>query len=159
MMRSEQGRPWPQAAAGPRSWVVVHGPYYSARKGNGSADSEQGQDMLGLVVAAGFVNWVATVIVVESSLFFPVRRLFYRIRMHKLIDCGLCVGTWVGFFLAILTPGPFNNMILDGLLYKSLGHVLWIAQHVMERINSTLYHVEMDCNTIATRIQLKGFLS
>ena len=102
-----------------------------------------------LVVWAGLVNWIATTILVEGELFRPVRErvggwvpptnpfsffgggYWRRPKVAYLVQCHLCTGTWVGFVLALVVPGPFEFFVLDGLLYKAVGHLtLTVANRI-----------------------------
>jgi hypothetical protein len=42
--------------------------------------------------------------------------------------CQLCTGVWVGLALAVAVPGPLAGqpfgVLLDGLLYKAVGHIV-----------------------------------
>lgn len=74
----------------------------------------------------GLVNWLATLILVEGVIFETPRAWLVQRAPHPklryLLTCQLCAGTWVGFVLAALFGGPFGFVLVDGLLYKAIGH-------------------------------------
>lgn len=90
---------------------------------------------------AGLVVWLVTLIIVESELLRPVRewvagyvpatvinpRLSIsefntRPKLAYLLGCHLCTGVWVGLTVAVVVPGPLPYTVLNGLLYKAIGH-------------------------------------
>jgi hypothetical protein len=122
-------------------------------------------------LALGLVNWLATVLLVESEVTRPIREwvdkryrsarirypelsasnwapevsrhgwrtvLWYKARYF--VGCQLCTGTWVGWILAALTIGwhaPLGTgilgIVLAGLFYKAIGHIVLIGQKLAER--------------------------
>lgn len=101
--------------------------------------------MLLELLSLGLVCWVATLIVVESELFRPLRDLVGRpadttgLRHYAayLVRCHLCAGTWIGLALGlVVTPvvgtGPLGRL-LTGLAIKAVAHLLLILQHIGER--------------------------
>lgn len=117
-----------------------------------------------VTIALGLVNWLVTLLLVESEVVRPFREwianrynaahtsnrevpsvrsdgwrvvLWYKAKYF--VGCHLCTGTWVGVILAILTSWnkPLGSgvigIVLTGLLYKAIGHVVLILQKLGER--------------------------
>lgn len=106
--------------------------------------------MLGLIIAAGLVNWLVTTIIVESELGRPLRDYISSRRdggdggdgswvacdldrgvwrwADYLVRCHLCVGTWVGLAEALYVGPVVRSGILGimftGLLIKAVGHLV-----------------------------------
>lgn len=65
-----------------------------------------------------------------------------RPHLAYLVECHLCCGVWVGFVVASAlaifagSSGPTDNIILDGLLFKAIGHLTFAVQKVLERVSS-----------------------
>lgn len=95
---------------------------------------------LATVVFLGLVNWIATIIIVESVIFEDVRSFIQRRgklleatrpalgrKLGYVITCALCTGTWVGFVEALCFGGPLRfgvlSFIANGLLFKAIGHL------------------------------------
>lgn len=101
------------------------------------------------VLFLGFINWIATTIIVESELCRPVREYCERKRkwfdieknrprtpqeepvlwrkLHYLVQCHLCTGTWVALVEAAAFGGPFHGVtgyFANALLYKAVGHLV-----------------------------------
>lgn len=109
-------------------------------------------------VGLGMVNWLASLILVESELFRPLRdrvtakaapprktntgqrwnsrRTALWDKAAYLISCHLCAGTWIGLALALAVPDvrPFGGgplgWLLAGLLIKAVGHVTLVLHKV-----------------------------
>jgi hypothetical protein len=47
--------------------------------------------------------------------------------------CHLCTGVWVGLALGLLLPGPLELWVLNGLLFKAVGHLALCVQKTLER--------------------------
>src|SRR5678816_537318 len=108
-----------------------------------------------LLIALGLVNWIATTILVDSSLFakwrsWPITRWDYTARrcfaqeatgrgrwarycvasrwlakLHELVNCHLCMGTWVAFIqAAFFLDGPWYVWTTGALLIKAIGHLV-----------------------------------
>lgn len=92
------------------------------------------------VLYLGLINWIATIIIVESVLFEDVRGWIQRRgklleetrpavgrKVSYVITCALCTGTWIGFVEALCFGGPLSfgilSFIANGLLFKALGHL------------------------------------
>lgn len=77
------------------------------------------------VLWAGLICWLVTLIIVESELFRPVRERLTEIhpKLAYLSGCHLCTGTWVGIGMALIISGPFGFFLLNGLLFKAVGHI------------------------------------
>jgi hypothetical protein len=45
-------------------------------------------------------------------------------KVAYLFGCHLCTGIWVGLLVAVVAPGPFDNVFLDGLAYKGIAHLV-----------------------------------
>lgn len=59
-------------------------------------------------------------------------------RWHKvayLFHCHLCLGLWVGWAVALVIPGPLPHFLLNGLLYKAVGHVVLEVTGVLQRVS------------------------
>lgn len=103
---------------------------------------------------AGLVVWLVTLILVEGEIFRPVRELLSgyvpahwvdatprfkiseynrRPKLAYLVGCHLCTGTWVGLGVAFLIPGPLPHVVLNGLLYKAIGHVVLEVTALLKR--------------------------
>lgn len=102
--------------------------------------------IVGMALALGVVNWVATEIVVTSVIFEDIRRVVDGLgkrlkprhpclsrKVCYFLNCALCVGIWIGFIEAFAFGGPLQPhglwaswaaFIANGLLYKAPGHVL-----------------------------------
>lgn len=119
---------------------------------------------VGLLLALGLVNWFATLLVVESEFFRPVRAwisrhasnarrrrdnaqtrigwwfwralAYGRGRVDFMINCHMCAGTWVGFFMVPFAPMVFGTgitgWVLTGLLIKALGHGVLVLHKLGE---------------------------
>ena len=102
--------------------------------------------MIETVLFAGLVNWLATLIIVESFVFEPVRSWVRQgwpgSKLDYLMSCHLCMGTWAGLILALVVPGPFTHptlfWFLNGLLYKAVGHIVLEITAILKHINSLL---------------------
>ena len=59
-------------------------------------------------------------------------------KLKYLVGCHLCTGIWVGLILAALTPwvtpiaAGAMGVVLNGLLYKAIGHTVLVWQKYME---------------------------
>tara|TARA_Y100001938_G_scaffold129712_1_gene184941 strand:- start:813 stop:1121 length:309 start_codon:yes stop_codon:yes gene_type:complete len=52
-----------------------------------------------------------TTIIVSSVAFAPIRKAVQKISvLHKLINCMLCMGFWVGVFWGSMFWDPFSNI-------------------------------------------------
>lgn len=74
----------------------------------------------------------ATSIIVGSYLLEPLRQLILRIsgRLQSFIECPMCVGFWVGLFVAI----PFGiNPIVGGL---TSSFVSWASYTIIDAASS-----------------------
>jgi hypothetical protein len=66
------------------------------------------------------------------------RRIILWRKARYLVGCYLCTGVWVGLILSALTLGiaPLGGgvlgWLLNGLLYKAVGHCVLIWQKYME---------------------------
>ena len=108
-------------------------------------------ESLSVLLYASLINWVATYILVSGVIFEDYRNWVKGIakriqrraprtgkQLAYLVSCALCMGTWVGFALAVVLPGPVHPrhpwwapswmiatvaIILNGLLYKAVGHL------------------------------------
>lgn len=108
------------------------------------------------VLFLGLVNWIATIIIVESVIFEDVREWVQRRgklmeatrpragrKVGYVLTCALCVGTWVGFVEALCFGGPLRfgvlSFIANGLLFKALGHLFLqvnaLAHHKIEEMS------------------------
>lgn len=95
---------------------------------------------------AGLVCWLVTTILVEGELLRPLREaaggwvppyellgmadlpgFWRRPKIAYLIQCHLCTGTWVGLLLGLVVPGPLSLRLLNGLLYKAVGHLVLVV--------------------------------
>lgn len=91
-----------------------------------------------IVLYAGLVVWIITMVCVESELFRPVRECCpKRFKLDYLTSCALCTGVWVGWavagVLALLgAHGPLPGVLLNGLLYKGAAHWMLILQRLAE---------------------------
>lgn len=59
-------------------------------------------------------------------------------RWHKvayLFHCHLCLGLWIGWAVALVIPGPLPHFLLNGLLYKAVGHVVLEVTGVLQRVS------------------------
>ncbi len=98
-----------------------------------------------MAVAAGLVNWLVTTIIVEGEVFAPLRDLVDR-RLHPklgyLVHCHLCAGTWVGFGMGVLVPGPFKlgplTWALNGFFFKAIGHAILEVTALAKNTNRVL---------------------
>ena len=72
------------------------------------------------------ITMIITVIVTESYLFGPVRRLAHRASRHlgELFGCFLCFGTWVGLAVGWLIHGE-PHWALAGFAYQGLAYLIW----------------------------------
>ena len=65
-----------------------------------------------------------------------------RPKLAYLVGCHLCTGTWVGLAMAGFVAGPFTAavsfppaaFVLNGLLFKALGHSILHVANLLERI-------------------------
>lgn len=108
----------------------------------------------------GLINWIATIIIVESVIFEDVRAFIERRgkllehnhpragrKLSYFITCALCTGTWVGFVEALCFGGPLSfgilSFIANGLLFKALGHLFLqvnaLAHHKVQEFRD--FHV------------------
>lgn len=105
-----------------------------------------------LVVIAGLINWLVTLIVVEAAILTEARNCvrsfgervkndsshcgatrFLGGKIAYLVGCHLCVGVWVGFFEAVILDAagfsPFQlhawlwNVGFGTFAYKAIGHL------------------------------------
>lgn len=105
---------------------------------------------LGLIVAAGLVNWLVTTIIVESELGRPLRDAVRDRRedadinsvftieantdrsvwrwLDYLLRCHLCVGVWVALaevaWLGPLVGRGVAGFVFTALLVKAVGHLV-----------------------------------
>lgn len=94
------------------------------------------------IIAAGLVNWIATLIIVEGVIFDDARRWVTRRadragwwKLSYLVTCHLCAGTWVGFALALVVRGPLpGGFIVNGLAYKAVGHITLEVTALLKRL-------------------------
>jgi hypothetical protein len=111
-----------------------------------------------VVAALGLVNWFATLLVVESEFFRPVRdwihgrslnakRAFTSWAWWKIdfmINCHMCAGTWVAMLLVPLAPLIFGPGIVPyiavGLLIKAIGHIILVLHKLGEAYTQELGH-------------------
>lgn len=100
--------------------------------------------MIGTVLAAGLICWLVTHIIVEGVVFDWLRDWIddhAPRKIQQLIHCELCTGTWVGFILAALIPGPIAPLwILNGFLYKAVGHLILELWAILYGVNAILAH-------------------
>lgn len=98
-------------------------------------------------IALGLACWIATMVVVESELFRPLRewldrRYIKHGRVHQnklryLVSCHLCTGTWIA--LAIQAVAPIHVVtgvgafVLNALFIKAIGHGALIAQNAIAK--------------------------
>lgn len=91
------------------------------------------------VLYLGLVTWLATLIIVEGKIFDTPRQWVVSYapgKLSYLVTCHLCAGTWVGFALAAVAGGPFGGwaaIVLNGLLYKAIGHLVLEVVAVLKR--------------------------
>lgn len=104
-----------------------------------------------IVLFAGLVNWLVTLIIVESELFREVRDwvdTHAPEKLRYLVHCHLCCGTWIGLALALVLPGPLVAVhplltwFLNGLLYKAVGHVTLEITAILKHHNALLNAAE-----------------
>jgi hypothetical protein len=63
-------------------------------------------------------------------------------KIAYLHGCHLCCGTWVGIAIAVATPtirpfgGGFVGLMLAGLVYKAIGHIVLETTGALQRTNS-----------------------
>lgn len=98
--------------------------------------------MIASVILAGFVNWLATLVITEGKIFEPVRNFAASKGeyVRYLASCYLCAGVWVGiieavFFAVMRQPQPWSPWVLllaNALAYKAVGHSIFIVQRVLE---------------------------
>lgn len=108
------------------------------------------------VLYAGLICWLATLILVESFVAEPLREAtlgWRNVRIDRaletgtlrdiriarlgekltyLVNCQLCSGVWIGLVLALIIPGPLP-MVLNGLLYKAVAHIILEVVAVLQR--------------------------
>jgi len=79
-----------------------------------------------------------TTIVVSSVLFQPVRKSVEKIAfLHKLINCMLCMGFWVGMFWGGLFWDPFSKvdallplrLLFDGCLGAASTWIIYLKMY------------------------------
>lgn len=104
--------------------------------------------MLLEILVLGVVNWISTVLIVDSELIRPVRywvglrcdiahaRWAVGLQRHDaplwrklkyLVGCHLCTGTWVGLLMGVFVHpfgGQWWGMLLSGLAFKGVGHLI-----------------------------------
>lgn len=127
-----------------------------------------------VTIALGLVNWLVTLLLVESEVTRPIRewvdnrfkaawydtsvpkeyaspanpvinvqdagwRIVFWYKLKYFTCCQLCAGTWVGWVLAAITiswNAPLGTgvlgIVLAGLLYKAIGHLVLVIQKVGE---------------------------
>jgi hypothetical protein len=97
-----------------------------------------------VLIAAGLINFIATLVIVDSFLFKSVRDagqkfgcwlqrhgwLFAGKHIVYFVTCPLCVGIWIGFAQTLVLPPVFQapvwiSWLINGLLFKGLGHVVY----------------------------------
>jgi len=102
------------------------------------------------VLYGGLIVWLATLIIVESFIFQPLRDWLetrywlkrstgrrtapYWQKLAYLIRCQLCMGTWVGWVVAAFIPGPLP-LFWTGLLYKAVAHCILEVTGLLRRTN------------------------
>lgn len=103
--------------------------------------------MFGPVLALGAVTWLVTTIVVESEIFRPLRewvgqRFGEESKLAYLAHCHLCAGTWVGLLVAAASPYrplastlPLGGILLAGLLYKAIAHLILAINNTLRRFS------------------------
>ncbi len=112
-----------------------------------------------LILGLGLVNWIATTILVDSTLTEALRTkpivkwqanasfcmaseyamdgtgrakwtkhcvlARFWAKVHQLVNCHLCLGTWVAFIqAAFFIRGPWYVWISYALLIKAVGHLI-----------------------------------
>ena len=79
-----------------------------------------------------------TTIIVSSVLFQPIRKRVEKIApLHKLINCMLCMGFWVGVFWGGLFWDPFSNanalypmrLLFDGCLGAATTWIIYLKMY------------------------------
>jgi len=100
------------------------------------------------VLYGGLIVWLATLIIVESFIFQPLRdwleskvipstnprRSTTWYKLAYLSRCQLCMGTWVGWIVAAFIPGPLP-LFWCGLLYKAVAHCILEVTGLLRRTN------------------------
>lgn len=93
-----------------------------------------------MFIILGLLNFIGTVIVCDSEIFVPVRRLADRWHYTRyLVGCYLCTGVWVGFAEAACFGGPLQSdiwpiaLIGNGLAFKAVGHLVCQANGYMHQ--------------------------
>jgi hypothetical protein len=89
--------------------------------------------LIAILVTYGITN-----IVTQGSIFYSFRNWFAEKTaqpgkfskvygwFHKLINCPMCFGFWVGIFVGIfLGPFPFWNIIFNGALYSGTTWIIF----------------------------------
>jgi len=104
--------------------------------------------MIAIIIFAGMVNWLATLIITEGKIFEPVRNYAATKGeyIRYLASCYLCAGVWVGiieavFFAVMKVEQPWHAWVLllaNALLYKAIGHLIFIVQRVLEAVSNRL---------------------
>jgi len=55
-----------------------------------------------------------TTLIVQSVIFRPIRNFFKKGFIHKLLNCMMCTGFWVGLFSVLLLGySPTNNLLIQ----------------------------------------------
>lgn len=103
--------------------------------------------LLLLMVMLGVANWFATTLIVESELFRPVRDWVGNRyedaagtktygawgKLHYLVSCHMCAGTWVALAMALFTPAVVNvpvvGWVLTALVIKGIGHLVLLLNN------------------------------
>lgn len=112
--------------------------------------------LLALMLMLGVANWFATTLLVESEIFRPVRgwvRNQYDkatgprsaavwSKLHYLVSCHMCAGTWVALAMALFAPAvvsvPVIGWLLTALVIKGIGHLVLLL------VNMGNARVELD---------------
>jgi len=77
-----------------------------------------------------------TSIIIISPLFYPVKKLFYRMPgvLKHFPDCALCVGFWVGAFLSYFTGNEsISQAAFAGFMISG---ITWLVYEVVRALAS-----------------------
>lgn len=55
-------------------------------------------------------------------------------KLAYMTGCHLCLGLWVGWAIALVVSGPLPHFLLNGLLYKAVGHLVLEVAALLKRV-------------------------
>lgn len=76
-----------------------------------------------------------TQIIVESTLFKPVRQNASHRFIHSIINCFLCTSVWVAFFISLMIWSPFKQAFYTDLCYTDIALVMFDAADAFDSLS------------------------